>query len=57
MMRRMADMGMHGRNAEAAIQGQVMKQAYLLSTVDLYWAFALMTAALAGLVWFTRRST
>jgi hypothetical protein len=49
-------MGMHGRAAEMAIQGQVIKQAYLLSTVDLYWAFALMTAALAGLVWFTRRS-
>jgi len=56
MMRRMGDMGMHGRAAEMAMQNQVMKQAYLLSTVDLYWAFALMTAALAGLVWFTRRS-
>jgi DHA2 family multidrug resistance protein len=56
MMRRMAGMGMQGPAADAAVQGQIMKQAYLLSTVDLYWAFALMTAALAGLVWFTRRS-
>ena len=55
-MRRMADMGMHGRSAEAAMQGQLMKQAYLLSTVDLYWAFALVTAALVGVVWLTRRS-
>ncbi len=57
MMRRMASMGMQGPAADAAMQGQIVKQAYLLSTVDLYWAFALMTAALAGLVWFTRRST
>ncbi len=56
MMRRMADMGMQSRTAEAAMQGQVIKQAYLLSTVDLYWGFALVTAALGGLIWLARRT-
>jgi DHA2 family multidrug resistance protein len=54
MMHRLGMVGIRGPMADAMMQGQLVKQAYLLSTVDLYWGFALLTAGLAGLVWLTR---
>jgi DHA2 family multidrug resistance protein len=52
----LASLGMQGRAADAVIHNQLVNQAYLLSTVDLYSAFSLITAILALLVWTMRRS-
>jgi DHA2 family multidrug resistance protein len=53
---RLGSLGVHGTGADAAIQRQVVGQAYLLSTTDLYWGFALLTATMILFVWLTKRA-
>jgi len=56
VLHRLGGLGIHGPGADAAIQHQLVGQAYLLSTVELYWAFALMTGFMILFVWLTKRA-
>jgi DHA2 family multidrug resistance protein len=55
-LHRLGGLGLQGPSADAAIQHQLVGQAYLLSTVELYWAFALMTGLMILFVWLTKRA-
>jgi DHA2 family multidrug resistance protein len=56
VVRRLGSLGLQGRSADAAIQNQLVGQGYLLSTTDLYWAFALLTGLMILFVWLTQRA-
>ena len=48
-------LGLTDTQAAAAITRQMVGQAYLLASTDLFWLSALLCAALSVLVWFARR--
>jgi DHA2 family multidrug resistance protein len=48
-------LGMSPAQAIGSIARTVVNQAYLLSTLELFWISAWMAFAMIGLVWFTRR--
>lgn len=49
------EVGMSQLQAMGSIGRSVVNQAYLLSTLDLFWISGWLSFALIGLVWFTRR--
>ena len=55
-LHRLGGLGLQGPSADAAIERQLVGQAYLLSTIELYWAFALMTGIMILFVWLTKRA-
>jgi DHA2 family multidrug resistance protein len=57
VIHRLGRLGLHGPGADAVVQHQLVGQAYLLSTVELYWAFAMMTGTMILFVWLTKRAT
>jgi DHA2 family multidrug resistance protein len=48
-------LGMNSTQALGSIGRTVLNQAYLLSTLDIFWASGWISLALIGLVWFARR--
>jgi len=48
-------MGMSSVQALGAVGRSVINQAYLLSTLDIFWASGWLSLALIGIVWFARK--
>jgi len=53
---RLHELGMAGTKAYAALSGQLVQQAYLLSSDDLFWLSGWLALACIPLVWFAKRS-
>jgi DHA2 family multidrug resistance protein len=52
---RLHALGMSDSAAIAALNKQMVNQAYLLSSLDYFWISSWLTLAMIALVWFTRR--
>ncbi|HET8611341.1 MAG TPA: DHA2 family efflux MFS transporter permease subunit [Sphingomonas sp.] len=48
-------LGMNPLQAAGAVMRQIVNQAYLLSSLELFWICGWMTAAMIVVVWFTRK--
>jgi DHA2 family multidrug resistance protein len=53
---RLHEHGMTGAKAYAALSGQLVQQAYLLSSDDLFWLSGWLALACIPLVWLAKRS-
>jgi DHA2 family multidrug resistance protein len=53
---RLHELGVTGTKAYAALAGQLVQQAYLLSSDDLFWLSGWLALACIPLVWFAKRS-
>jgi DHA2 family multidrug resistance protein len=52
----LSHLGMSDLTAKAAIMRTVISQAYLLSTIDIFWASGWICFVLIALVWLCRRA-
>ncbi len=49
-------LGMNPLQAAASISQSVVNQAYLLSSIDIFWISGWMALAMVAVVWFTRKA-
>nr|WP_284732247.1 DHA2 family efflux MFS transporter permease subunit [Sphingobium nicotianae] len=52
---RLESLGLNPQQAAGSISHSIANQAYLLSTLDIFWASGWMALAMIALVWFTKR--
>lgn len=50
-------LGMGNQGASGALNGQMVNQAYLLASVDIFWVSSVISVVLVALVWLTRRAS
>ncbi|HWU26543.1 MAG TPA: hypothetical protein VN154_09100, partial [Rhizomicrobium sp.] len=53
---RLASHGLTRAQGYGTIMGKLINQAYLLSSIDLFWLSAWSSLAMLGIVWLARRS-
>jgi len=54
-VQRLGEAGLSQHQAAGAITGQMVGQAYLLSSIELFWICGWLSLAMIGLVWLARR--